>query len=537
MKVFLKKHTTDLLGCILICITGILQVKGIPSHLDLLPTDDAHYMSMGFSIGKKLIVNYGPLYCLWFKVLQKVFSSPIIVYYTSFMAITVLTPLLLFGFLRHLKLNILPAFVFAYLFQTSELNMFLNSWPKISHFAIIGIMMFLVLIRPMKSDDTFYLVSTGFILLMSYVRPEYFLSFIFMLSWSIGYICIKNSFRFSKYHWISFVILAFFSASLLLTIGSSMSGSRTGIAISQHYMWNYVEWNHLPKTAWLNWYEVSQKNFGQAESFSQFLKANPKEFFHMISYNFIQFFVKNIQRLNDVFFPKMLFRVAIPIGCLVIVIIVAINIMMNGLLNIKKYFVAHFRMLIVLSIFSLPAMISSVLIYPREHYLVLLLPLLFFIIIGLLNPLFSKRIARENILLCILGLLSILFVPKAKDYNYYNIWGQYDEQHNAKAIAVIKDLGIKERINLLESEGGIYVFIRKNISYVHGFYKQDSFYEFLQHKKINMIYVSPILQADKHFYQDKEWQDFENNYEKYGFQKVPIASNEKYYLYFLKTLR
>ncbi|MBX7226787.1 MAG: hypothetical protein K1X55_12215 [Chitinophagales bacterium] len=537
MKEILKKYANDLLGYLLICITGIIQVHKIPFHLDLLPTDDAHYMSMGFSIGKKLIVNYGPLYCLWFKFLQKIFVQPITVYYVSFMAITVATPALLFGFLRRFNMGLLPAFIFAFLFQTSELNMFLNSWPKISHFAIIGVMTFIIATRNIKSPIYFYLLSTGFILVMSYVRPEYFLSFVFMVLWCVGYICFKNKLHLSKHQWFAVLAVCCLSALLLFALGSSMSGGRTGIAISQHYMWNYVEWHHLPKTAWLNWYEVSQKHFGQADSFSQFMQANPKEFFHMISYNFVQFFVKNTQRLNDVFFPKTLFRMALPIGCLIIGLLIILNIVFFGVAAVKKYFSQNIHILLVLLLFSLPALMSSVLIYPREHYLVLLLPLLYFIISGLLINLVSvKNTLKQGVALCVLGILSMVFVPRAGAYTYYNIWEAYEEQYCAKAINKIKSLSIKEHINLLESEGGIYVFIRKNISYVHGFYKQEPFYALLQKKKINMIYVSPILLADKHFYQDKEWQDFQQHYEKYGFKKIGFSTDKRHYLYVKASL-
>ena len=137
--VLITSNWLDLLSIFVLVFCGIKLVYQVPQFLDLIPTDDAHYMQYGFKFPKKIYANFGPIYSAWFKVLKVLFKEPILIYYISFMVISVLVPTALYLFLRGLKMNVILAFLLSFFFLCSELNLCFNFSPKISLFALIFI--------------------------------------------------------------------------------------------------------------------------------------------------------------------------------------------------------------------------------------------------------------------------------------------------------------------------------------------------------------------------------------------------------------
>ncbi|HOT74731.1 MAG TPA: hypothetical protein PK467_03005 [Candidatus Wallbacteria bacterium] len=86
---------------------------------------------------------------------------------------------------------------------------------------------------------------------------------------------------------------------------------------------------------------------------------------------------------------------------------------------------------------------------------------------------------------------------------------------------------ITGHVNMLEAEGGYYIYIGDNFNWVSPDKKNINFNLFIENEKINMIVVSDQLSMDRRFRDDKQWRAFVKNCAKEGFVKFKISSSDK----------
>ena len=543
--VLITSNWLDLLSIFVLVFCGIKLVYQVPQFLDLIPTDDAHYMQYGFKFPKKIYANFGPIYSAWFKVLKVLFKEPILIYYISFMVISVLVPTALYLFLRGLKMNVILAFLLSFFFLCSELNLCFNFSPKISLFALIFIFIGFYSASFLKKPVLILILSLPFVFFCSYIRPEYFLSFEILAVFTICWIVFKEKMKINKIEWSILGVSAFIILSIGFIIGLPLGDdARTTITFQQHFAWNYQQWYHLPNANWFNYKATTTKYFGDASSISEFLKANPSWFFKHVFYNIGQYFLLIYNKIGAIFFPKQLIGFPVWLGWLVLIVgIIAIT----AKIGIKKYFQQvlffiknHSALFFVLSVMTIPSLITSTLINAREHYLVLQLPIFFFLLSALFFPLKALKEIEKNTKLMVFSslfifILAFVFVPKLSKYSFSNIWETYEKQYCLNAIKKIRTFNIQEKVLLMESEGGLDIYSSKNYKSTMGFFKDKPFYQYIDSMKINMIYVSKIITEDEKFYKDPQWNDFEKNYSTKGFDKIIVTENGNDSYFYVKN--
>jgi hypothetical protein len=91
-------------------------------------------------------------------------------------------------------------------------------------------------------------------------------------------------------------------------------------------------------------------------------------------------------------------------------------------------------------------------------------------------------------------------------------------------------LNVSERINLLENEGGLNVYLPNNYKWIRLESKMASFDKFLNKKKINMIYYSNMLNNSVQLKKDSTWFEFLKSPEKFGFNKIKDLDFGKIYV-------
>jgi hypothetical protein len=204
-----------------------------------------------------------------------------------------------------------------------------------------------------------------------------------------------------------------------------------------------------------------------------------------------------------------------------------IGLCVANITNIRKNFLEHRNLLILIGLFLLPGLVSVVVIYPRAHH-ILLLGVLTIVLMAILldsHPLEQKasesqaiQVSHKQLLL--LGSLMIALTP------YFS--GQVNtKQPNLNTIRFIQSLRIEEPVNLLEAEGGFHYYLDDNFHRVAEYEKNTNFDRFLQKKNINMIVVTEVLLEDTRFRDDTNWRDFLADYPTFGYVQMDIPHTDR----------
>lgn len=128
----------DVIALFVLILISLYVLQNMQSYLDVMAADDALYMYVGDLFPLNLImVQYGPIYTSFLKMLSLFCMNKIQAYYLLVMCMSILPTISLYIFLRIFgKLNIPVSILLAVLFFCSLENMSFTIWSKVSHFAI-----------------------------------------------------------------------------------------------------------------------------------------------------------------------------------------------------------------------------------------------------------------------------------------------------------------------------------------------------------------------------------------------------------------
>src|SRR5262249_7987607 len=248
---------------------------------------------------------------------------------------------------------------------------------------------------------------------------------------------------------------------------------------------------------WTNCEEITAHNFGRAQTIYEAAVYNPFMFGKHIISN-----LKNVGRTLFVLLslPGSHFRnIKILLICTIVGIYLYITRKRWTNKKIIKENIRNYKIVFIyLIIYSIPGWIAAIIIFPRAHYLIM--PALLFIIA--ISTLFTSgsRIPMSTIYhkLLVIGCVMVILIPTAKlIQNILPIHQPYKE--NLTTINFLKSLRISEQVNLLEEEGWNHIYVGDNYTRIAGHWKNTSFEEFIEEKKINMILLSKNLENDTRF--------------------------------------
>ena len=142
----------------------------------------------------------------------------------------------------------------------------------------------------------------------------------------------------------------------------------------------------------------------------------------------------------------------------------------------------------------------------------------------MIMPLKFNSFMKNFTSLCFLILISFLLIPQLSSYYIKSNFKNFTAVHS------IKNLNISERINILENEGGLTVYLPDNYKWIRLESKKGNFDEFLNETKINMIYYSNMLNNSVKLKRDSTWFKFLKYPDTFGFNKLIINDGGKIYL-------
>jgi hypothetical protein len=313
--------------------------------------------------------------------------------------------------------------------------------------------------------------------------------------------------------------------SILLLVGVGLPiGERSMVAFGQHFSLNWVSWNNSAINPWTNWEEITSRNFGAANSILEAFAKNPSTFLKHAIYNFL-----NLAKSAPILFIPQLSAsvskevlIALPIICLAAYLAYLHNSHHKKLLaDIRNNFQENKTLLLFISLLLLPELISIVIIYPRDHYLLIMGIL---IILGTTILLRNSNFKQEK---TSYKMLSLLFASLIIVMFQFRPYQKAADKPTLNTIQFIQSLNINQPVNILEAEGGYYIYLNGKFQRVAEYDKNTDFDHFRMDRNINMIVLSNGLLQDTRFINDTEWQDFLANYSKFGYVQFEIPNTDK----------
>jgi hypothetical protein len=498
-----RKNIISVIFILTLILSSMKIFAGVKCVVDIQLWDEADYLRNGTNYVFSSAV-WGPFYTLFYFI-QSLFQHDMIqLYYLNMSNLSVLVSISIFLFLKRLSVYSPIALL------------------HIQNFAFLIILSTLLIATYIDKDVSRHaLLATG-ALLASYIRPEYFIVYIFFLGWLVADLWRLGPVLQIRPNRIALGLLAILTFIWMPIKGLPVTSARSLIAFAD---W-YFERNRGSDS---NFTEVVQSSFGGARSFIEAILINPMEFFRHV--------IANMEQL-----PRSLAMIIDPqwerftwLGLLFLAALFLIFAAKLIKKSTESGLSRHRFVLPACIVFGMPSLVSSIVFYPHERYLLpgaLLLCLMAIVCAG--------RISRRTGLKTALSVSLILFLVAPTYTNpdaWFRVWSSPCTHArvlpNRATTEFIRGLNLKDMV-LFSSEGFMYDAYLPGCRLVEvpemlreDYYspltqsKHVDFVKFIEKKGINVI-VTGDVRHPRFDWNEPTFQDFLINYEKYGFRKHTV---------------
>lgn len=552
-----KKHISSLaltlLGACILVLFGTFFLKDVHFFKDIICWDESFYLFTGINIPQKVTKTWGPFYGAWYLILaiwQKVFTEIDLVklYFLNFKMLTITVPILLFVFLKLKKVTPLAAFFLACGYFISSIN--LETWPHISHYCFMVLLAGLIISHFFKSYMIKWLIIIVSVFMMTYARPELYLSFLILSAIFIGWLFTKR-FKFKTSEWVFFSLAILFIAALHLKMGSSMNSggesnpedghiARDVFAFGQHFVLNYFEWNNINEESWLAWKPYFRENFEIKSGIISTGLSNSSLFFKHVGSN-IQNFIYNIfDDISTIILYNKIIGMAFWLKMVICgALITAWLILGEGIKKVYKRIISseHGFLLLVFFVFAIPSFAASVLIYPRDHYITLQMPFYMSLIAFVFFTEKFIGFKKNAIGMVLIGVFLFAFSPDRSKVDYFDLWQKRQVTYNYNVIQELKTLNFDKcgdvQCKLLENEGGVSFFAEnpKIFSFVPIPNRDSlSLEEYFEKYNIQIVFITKSLLKDPIISKFEEWEDLIETPSNFDFERHTYGFKDEYLL-------
>lgn len=522
------EHFSDYLVALILLISGLKYIYKFWNFFDVGLYDESTYLFSGVDLLEYGLpdVQFAPLYSIWYFLLSFIQSDRVYLYYLNFGLVSLLVPLFLYFVLRKHNVSQLVALIFSFLFLISRGNIL--TWPKVSHFALLVILIpFLLLPNQKNEEDQVLLMLIGSFA-AAYVRPEFFLAFI---CFALIFI-LKKAFIWKNPNWKRLMPVLSIFLIVIFTIGWPLKGGRSYVAFGQHFSLNWVAWENSNLDPWLNWQEIIEQNFGNKTSLLEMSLFRPDLVFKHIKANFSLGFLKFI------FLFSSHANILLPPQFRNIETFLETSLILTGLLLAILLFVRDWKKspqiirgkiskykvsILGFSIFGFITLLSIIMIYPRDHYLIMAL---IFLWIPLLILIFGNSEQKQTINshwnIILIGSILIFITPHVSFFT-----GNEVPRPVVDTINHIKLLGIEEEVNIFEIDGGYHYYLGNNFHVTHAPTQYPNCISLIEKENISLVIISERFINYVDLLYDEGCNQLLNNFKEYGFQKQFILDGER----------
>lgn len=418
-----KEFLVDLLYIGIILYACARLAYGASRLVDFVFADESVSLFYGLGFNAGHLFTDGFVYHLWYKVLSVFVPDPIALYPFNYAMLVSLNGVLMYILLRKMGRGYFFSGLFSILFVISSVNIF--TWPFITRFAAAVILLTLILVLSARKHRTKYFFLLGGLTVLVYVRPEYILSFLLFAAVSLVVLGIRYFRSSRKVFAVAFLITLAFALFVFL-IKNPSDGGRDAWAFGQHYALSLKQQGQKDIDPWGDgvWQKVMKEKFNTDQSPVTAFFNNPSAMLTHVRRNMkmvpyktlyahypftltgfsktLQYFIKwviiGLYLLAVLMFGKNLFK----------------RFKEKGLLNAfgmddRLFYFSWFILLI-------PSLISVALIYPRDHYIVVLFMLLYLFLLKHLPsvprlPRFDRFKKYSAVISPVLLLAVVIIIP------------------------------------------------------------------------------------------------------------------------------
>ena len=489
-------------------------------------------MQKGLQLWQQPSLDWGPFYNIWYKLLSYFTSDKIELYYLNIKVLCVLLPLLLFIFLMVNNINPMLSFFVSILFLYSYIN--LPIWPKVSHWCLIVFLIALIISK--RFINSVYLKFLTIILGMivcSYIRPEFYLAFILFSCFTIIHLFIyRHQYPIKSIAlYLSGILGLFILVKLVGNPTKTGGNGRMLITFGQHFALNYSRWNNITdKPFWIDWVFYLQDNFIHKptsvilSTIGHHILSNIGNYIKSISKIIISFIL-------PIFQLKLTIHSIILVGITILILVKNSAIQQFKKSTILSAFHPNNDLLKILFIWCIPTLASSIIAYPRDHYLILQIPLYL-----ILTVVFIDSILKLELNLKLFTLIAIVLFfakPSAANFDYFDLLRKEKSLSNVTTIQYLQKKYPTKIVKVFDFEGDINTMLPKNFtSNSIDFFKSGSTVvsKYIDSAKIDIIYITPSLLHSRFTQNDTLLKAWISSPEKYDFQKVKTGNFEPYLL-------
>lgn len=513
----------ELFYVLVIALVCLKLSYAISARMDILFHDESVYLDKGSNFNLNYLFMDGFIYFAWYKLLSFFVTDTITLYYFNYIVLLSINPFLIYILLRKMKQARFTSAVFSLLFLISSVNVI--AWPLITRLALAIILGTFILIFSVKDKRNKYLIALFGFFPLVYTRPEYVLSLIIFSIVSIIYLL----YRFSKSHHrvlVVVVLLTLFLNIFILFAKNPARTNRSVMAFGQHYGVHLYKKGKIPEDPNTNWRKIMKKNFGTDQSLVKAFINNPGEMTNHVLTN-----IRDIPyQAMQLFFPYHIENKLIKKILLVLAGVIFLLLMIMAFRKIKGKPFFHgdyvdetiFYWLSILII--IPLLASVCLVYPREHYLLVLF--------AVLSIMAAKNVPaipgnwKFKWVLPLIMLLVSYWVPWQASGASGLLPGKIMSLHHNKCtnlgkIKFTRNIKANSKIVFLGGGGSMEPYIH-NFKYINKQSKNIPFDQFVQRENINMIEVNRGLTNAPHFISDKEFNAFISGIPGNGWSKIKI---------------
>lgn len=521
---WLAARLPDLILLTALFVAALRFVAPVEQFSDVLLYDESDYLYYGAALLQNGLPtpDWAPLYALWYFGLSLIEPDRVALYYLNFQLLCLLLPLALYTVLRRFAVPPPLAATAAFLFLIAQAN--LPMWPRVSHFALLIVLASLSVAASLRSRASAFAVGAFGALLAAYARPDLALAAVLLsLATLFALVAERKQGRPPAYALLSGLALS--GLGLIAVFGPPIGdGYRSFAAFAQHFGLNWVRWTGSSLSPWTNPFEIIALAFGDVQSIGGALRADPTLFARHIFSNL----ARAPQAFFDLFFVHA--NLVLPIEQRAreawIVLLVSLGAACVFGWRRREQLGERFRALVplwvILGAYLPGLLIANLVIYPRNHYLLILGVLALVGILALFGRTDSGRNGRTLPLSVALALVLMIVLPPTT-----SILPAAPVKANLATISAIADLSLAGPVQILEAEGGYHTYLGASFSRVAEYDKNGPFAAWAAERRINLIVLSDRLENDSRLRDDPEWQRLLADPGAQGYVALPVADTNR----------
>lgn len=524
-------------GVVFLLLCGIKLVWNFNQQVDITFDDEVRYMRYGLDMFGQIHNDWGPTYNIWYKFLSIFEHQPIALYLLNYKVVVVLLPLCVFVFLYSYGISFFTAITLSYCLLISNTNVI--TYPRISHVVVSCFLICLIINKLLLHSKVKQYILLSFVLFVgAYARPELMLSFFLISGYTLFYVSrnakIKEGMQFG-FPFLLIMALVFFAFKL--PANTYMGKDRLYGVFCQHYTVKYIFLHKLNYGLFIDWMAFCKKQFQDCNTFTDIIIHYPLVILKGILENTVVFLAVIFISISDVLFPKYLYHHKLTDVAGIVVTIVYLGFMVfskKQRTEIYSQFKKRQEVFLLLFIFALPGLTSSLLFFPRPHYLLfLLIPIIYLLAISI--DTISPTTKIKNTVFVVIALILLAFSPNIRQFSTPHIISGPCPNQSYKALIQLLNKSSDKPHVIFSNILNLSMMTDKNFtdfSAEENYDNDKSFLTQLREKQVDYILVTDFLQQDLRLKKDTTWLQFIHQPEQYGFKKkFPFKDCDTYLLY------